>query len=97
MDLPETAWMYNKLVFEDESFDIIGLLIERRFNVSVQFTDEEIKKYQLSGSFANETVNETLDILKLLVPFDYQINGSKILIGKIKKAPGSILNKLNSK
>ena len=79
VDIPETAWMYNKLVFEEENFETIGFLMERWYNVT-------IKNYRMSGTFVNETVNEALDILKILVPFDYDMNGNNILIGKLKNS-----------
>lgn len=85
VDIPETAWMYNKLKFEEESFDHIALLMERWYNVNIHFTDSKIKTFRLSGTFVNETVHEALDILKILVPFEYQINGNNILISNPKK------------
>lgn len=86
VDIPETAWMYNKLVFEEENFETIGFLMERWYNVTIHFADAEIKNYRMSGTFVNETVNEALDILKILVPFDYDMNGNNILIGKLKNS-----------
>lgn len=78
--------MYNKLVFEEENFETIGFLMERWYNVTIHFADAEIKNYRMSGTFVNETVNEALDILKILVPFDYDMNGNNILIGKLKNS-----------
>lgn len=84
-ELPETAWMSNKLIFEEESFENIALQMERKYNVQFNFTDAQLKNFRLSGSFVNETVQEALEILKILIPFEYQINGNHININKIKK------------
>ncbi len=83
--LVETAWVYNKLVFEEESFEDIALKMERWYNVKISFKDEKLKNYRMSGSFVKETVTEALDVLQLLAPFSYVYKDGIVFLGKKRK------------
>lgn len=81
----ETAWVYNKLVFEEESFEDIALKMERWYNVSIRFSNERVKNFRLSGSFVKENISEALDVLQMLVPFSYVQKDGEFIIGKKRK------------
>ncbi|MFZ1528780.1 MAG: FecR family protein [Ferruginibacter sp.] len=83
--LVETAWVYNKLVFEEESFEDIAIKMERWYNVKISFKDEKLKNYRMSGSFVRENVTEALDVLQMLVPFTYVYRNGAVFIAKKRK------------
>lgn len=72
--LAETAWVYNKLIFEEERLDELARRMERWYNVRIDIMDESLKVYKISGSFVNETIAEALQELQYLLPFSYTIN-----------------------
>ena len=72
--ITETAWVQNKLIFQDESFENIGRQLERWYGVSIIFEKQELKETHLTGSFKNETIRQALDALKLTASFNYKIN-----------------------
>ena len=78
----ETAWVYNRLRFEEERFDELVVKMERWFDVSISIENEKIKALKLTGSFENETIREALQELQYLVPFNYRINDRNIIITK---------------
>lgn len=78
----ETAWVYNKLIFEEERFEDLAIKMERWYNVNINIEDEKLKDYKMSGSFVNETAEEAIKILQFLVPFKYSIKNSEIKIMK---------------
>jgi ferric-dicitrate binding protein FerR (iron transport regulator) len=78
----ETAWVYNKLIFEEERFEDLAIKMERWYNVNINIEDEKLKYYKMSGSFVNETAEEAIKILQFLVPFKYSIKNSEIKIMK---------------
>jgi len=78
----ETAWVQNKLVFNDESFLEIAEKMERWYNVEIVFKDVKKQTEHFSGSFTNETVQQALYGLSVTTPFHYTIQGNKITIGK---------------
>ena len=81
-DIVETAWVYNKLIFEDERFADLALKMERWYNVKISIEYEKLKNYRISGSFVNETAEEALKALQLLVPFSYSIKNNEVKIIK---------------
>jgi ferric-dicitrate binding protein FerR (iron transport regulator) len=78
----ETAWVQNKLVFNDESFLEIAEKMERWYNVEIVFKDVKKQTERFSGSFTNETVQQALYGLSVTTPFHYTIQGNKITIGR---------------
>jgi len=78
--LVETAWVQNKLVFDNESFTDVAAKMERWYNVQFQFNDEQTEKLRFSGVFENETIEQALTALSIASPFHYAITGNKITI-----------------
>ncbi|MEO6731831.1 MAG: FecR family protein [Ferruginibacter sp.] len=79
----ETAWVENKLVFDNERFDEVALKMERWYGVSIRFMDDRLKTQRLTGTFEKETISEALMALQLSTPFfKYKINNQNINIFK---------------
>lgn len=76
----ETQWIDNKLVFRDESFDELAIKMERWYNVKMEITDPVLLQRRVSGSFENETIEQALEALKIIVPFHYEHTGNKFII-----------------
>jgi ferric-dicitrate binding protein FerR (iron transport regulator) len=81
-DIAETAWLKNKFVFEDESLDNLALRMERWYNIKIYIQDQELRRYRVSGSFVDETAEQALNELKLLIPFNYKIKNNEFIIMK---------------
>jgi transmembrane sensor len=81
-NIVETAWVYNKLIFEEERFEDLALKMERWYNVKINIENEKLKNYKMSGSFVNETAEEAIKILQFLVPFKYSLKNNEIKIMK---------------
>lgn len=80
--LVETAWVQNKLVFDNESLPEIAQKLERWYNVEIKFSDEKIQAERGSGTFENITIQQALDYLREIAPFHYTMKGNKIIIGR---------------
>lgn len=80
--LEETSWVYNKLIFEGDTFNELAKKMERWFNIQIVFKDQKVQEYRVAGVFENETVEQALQALQLIVPFNYKINGNEIEILK---------------
>jgi ferric-dicitrate binding protein FerR (iron transport regulator) len=77
----ETAWVQNKLAFDNESFLEVAEKMERWYNVEIRFKDVKKQELRFTGSFENETIQQALDALGITSPFHYTIQGNKITIG----------------
>ena len=78
----ETAWVQNKLVFDNESFAEIAVKMERWYNVQFEFRDAKKQALHLTGTFENETIQQALDYMSITAPFHYSIQGNKVIIGR---------------
>jgi transmembrane sensor len=82
-DLPdsekvETAWMYNRLVFDGDNFPDLAAEMERWYDVTITLRDEQLNHYRFSGVFTTESIEEALKDLQLTADFTYKINGKEI-------------------
>ncbi|HEX3767051.1 MAG TPA: FecR family protein, partial [Puia sp.] len=78
----ETAWVYNRLVFDGDTFQELATKMERWYNVKITIKSKELLRYRFKGAFENETIREALDALKLTAEFSYKINNNEIEIFK---------------
>jgi transmembrane sensor len=78
--ISETAWIYNKLSFEDKSFEELAKDMERWYNVKFTFRNKKIAQFHFTGSFINETIEQVLEALRFSVNFKYTITDGSILI-----------------
>ncbi|SKA36713.1 ferric-dicitrate binding protein FerR, regulates iron transport through sigma-19 [Chitinophaga eiseniae] len=78
--LTETAWVSNRLQFDEMDFEELARLLQRWYGVSITFRDEKPKHYVFSGAFAGETVTQALDALQLTEDFRYEVQGNNITI-----------------
>ncbi|MCG2616120.1 FecR domain-containing protein [Terrimonas sp. NA20] len=78
--LVETSWVYNRLIFEGDTFQDVAVKMERWFNTRIHFRNEKVSKYRLSGSFDKESVEEALQALQYIAPFQYKINNNEVEI-----------------
>jgi ferric-dicitrate binding protein FerR (iron transport regulator) len=80
--IAETAWMQSRLEFDNESFEHIAPKMDSWFSVSIHFNDSAIASRRFSAVIEKESLQQTLEALKLSYPFNYQIKGSEIWISK---------------
>lgn len=78
--LSETAWLYNRLVFENETLGSLAPRLERWYNVQIQLSDAAVAQLPFSGSFETETIEQALQAMQQASPFTYHIQGQQVTI-----------------
>lgn len=73
-----TAWTKNKLIIRRENLESLCTKLQRKYNVTFIFKDEEIKKYRFSGVLLDETFEQVMDVIKLTAPVDYLVDGKTV-------------------
>lgn len=76
----ETAWVDNKLLFQDESFSSLASRMERWYNVSIRFENAAIQQLRFTGIFNKEPLAQALEALQLTEPFNYRITDDTVII-----------------
>lgn len=91
--ISEIAWLENKLSFTREPFYSLAQKMERWFNVSIEFEENQLMEVTFTGSFEKESLIEALDALTQITPFRYKINNRKVSIrNAVKSAQKKLLN-----
>jgi ferric-dicitrate binding protein FerR (iron transport regulator) len=75
-----TAWTKNKLIIRGENLENLCVKLQRKYNVTFVFGNEEIKKYRFSGVLLDETLEQVLNVIKLTAPIDYLLDGKVVLM-----------------
>ena len=83
----ETAWVDNKLVFDNETFEDLAIKMERWYGVSIKFTHAKLKRAHFTGTFDKETVTDALTALQLTSAFTYSIKNDIITIANQNNIP----------
>ncbi|MDR1172126.1 MAG: FecR domain-containing protein [Bacteroidales bacterium] len=73
-----TSWKDSKWVINDEPLALFAENLERRYNLHIDFISEELKDYNFSGTFENETVEQILTALSLAAPVNYKFNKNNV-------------------
>jgi transmembrane sensor len=76
----ETAWLDNRLVFKNETFDELAPRLERWYNVNIHIENAAINGYHFTGIFQNESLDQALKAMQLIKPFKYKINNDEVTI-----------------
>ncbi len=71
-EIKEIAWTENKLIFNDETFEDIAVLLERWYGVKIEFADVTIMNYRFTGIFEKEGIEAVLSFLKESRHFNYE-------------------------
>jgi len=75
-----TSWKDHKLIFKNETFESLAVKLERWYNVKISIEGEKLKKYRVTGTFENETIEQALKALQLTTPFVYHFEQNNITI-----------------
>jgi ferric-dicitrate binding protein FerR (iron transport regulator) len=74
------AWTKNKLIIKSENLESLCIKLQRKYNVTFVFRDEEIKKYRFSGILLDETFEQVMDVIRLTAPIDYLLEGKVVIL-----------------
>jgi transmembrane sensor len=78
----ETSWVYNRLVFNSETFEDIAHKMEKWYGNPISFKDENLKSKKFTGVFEKETIYEALDAIKMTTEFLYKEKDGQIILSK---------------
>jgi transmembrane sensor len=78
----ETSWVYNRLIFDDESFGEIAKKMERWYGVNISMEDARVGAQHMTYTIRNETIAQALRNMQYALRFHYTINGNNIVVTK---------------
>lgn len=78
--ISELSWMKGELAFNDMTFAELSYDLERIYHVKIDFKDEQLENYHLTGVFKGENLEEVLQALRVTTPFQYEISNKEVII-----------------
>jgi hypothetical protein len=75
-----TSWKDERWIIESENLGDLSVLFERRYNVTIAFSNDEIKNYRFSATIQNETIEQIFDIMRLTLPVSYTAEKGRITL-----------------
>lgn len=78
-------WKNNEISFDGDSFASIAATLERRYNVTICFGSESLKKYRFTGTVGNTNLQNVLQILSFTSPLEYAIDGDRVVLKENKR------------
>lgn len=74
-----TSWKDTRWIIQGEQMESLAKKLERRYSVSIKI-DDELKKYKFSGTIVDETLEQTLEIMKSIAPISYVLDKKNVFI-----------------
>jgi ferric-dicitrate binding protein FerR (iron transport regulator) len=82
---PIVAWTQDKLIFRGETLENICVKLNRKYDCTFAFENNEVKNLRFTGTLEDETLEQVLNVIKLISPIDYTINKKAVIIKENKK------------
>jgi ferric-dicitrate binding protein FerR (iron transport regulator) len=76
------AWTNNMLVFEDHPFEEVIGDLENWYGVTIHLDRSLQNKHNYTFKVKTESLREVLDLISVISPIDYQVDGDQIYINK---------------
>jgi transmembrane sensor len=78
------SWSNNELIFENKTFAEIVSYLERWYGVEIEISEELAEQHRYTFRVKTESLKELLDLINVITPISYEINGKQVWIAKIK-------------
>jgi transmembrane sensor len=68
------AWKNNTLYFEGTSLEDAAVMLERWYNVTIDFANEDIRQCKIYGQYRDQTLMEVLGSIRYMYQIDYRFD-----------------------
>ena len=82
---PIVAWTQDKLMFRGETLENICVKLNRKYDCTFAFENDGVKNLRFTGTLEDETLEQVLNVIKLISPIDYTINKKAVVIKENSK------------
>jgi ferric-dicitrate binding protein FerR (iron transport regulator) len=77
-----TAWMEGAIVFIDLIFSDVIKKLERKYSIEIVNNYDKLNFEKYTGRFDSESILDIIKSFHFDIPFEYSINGNKIIINE---------------
>jgi transmembrane sensor len=79
-----TAWLNNMLIFDNQPFEEVIHYLDKWYGVKIQLDHTLYYSHNYTFKVKTESLREVLELISVITPIEYQIEGEKVTI-KYKK------------
>ena len=83
--IPDVSWKDTRWVINREELEQLAVKLERRYDVTIVFKDEELKSFRFTGTLANESIEQVLRAISLTAPIKFEIEGKTVIFREDKE------------
>ena len=80
-----TSWKETRWIFRHETLGDLAKKLERKYDVTIAFKDESLKEYSFSGSLQDESIEQVLEVIRIIAPIKYTISHKTIELSTNKE------------
>jgi ferric-dicitrate binding protein FerR (iron transport regulator) len=81
---PVSSWKENNWIITEEPLASLAVKLERRYDVTIDFKNNELKQMKFSGTLRDESVEQVLTYMSRVSNLDYVIDGKQVAFYKKK-------------
>ncbi len=75
-----TSWKEGTLIFNKEPLESLARKLERKYDITFSFENDELKNYSYSGTLRDFPLEQVLKALELTSPIIYSINEKTVML-----------------
>jgi len=75
-----TGWTQPPLLFEESPISDVLLALEKRYAVNIHISNSQVMNCRLTAQIRNESLVETLELLKSTTSITYEVEGTDVFI-----------------
>lgn len=73
-----TSWKDSKWIFKSEKLLNLVPILERRYDITINFRDSVLRGYKFTGTLKEESLEQVLKAMCLAAPIRYEINHNQV-------------------
>jgi len=77
--VPDVSWKDARWVIYREELAQLAVKLERRYDISIVFQDDDLKSFRFTGTLANESIEQVLRAMSLTAPIDFEVDGNTVI------------------
>ncbi|HZL77020.1 MAG TPA: FecR family protein [Bacteroidales bacterium] len=81
---PVVSWKESRWIFENQSLSQMAVDLERKFDVQILFTSEQLKSYKFTGTILAEPIEQVLEVMSITAPIDFKLDGRVVTLSEDK-------------
>jgi len=91
-----TSWKDKRWIFQKQKLSDFAVILERLYDIEINFRDDELKNYCLTGSFDEENLEQVLKAIQLTIPLDFTIEHKNVILSLNRELKSNYENLLKS-